>query len=267
MDTRRKTKIDRARQEDARQSRICRPGAFQPWRSPAAPISTAARTAPRTGGADRRRRRSARSATRIDGGSRTGPLVGGALGAIAGATVGATLDRQHRELEAGLSGSGATVVNTGNQLVVTLPESITFDTDSAVVHADYVDEIAFVARSLREQPELDRPRRRPYRQRRGHRLQPGSVGARRRGRRHPHPERRRVGPGQTAGAATPSRSPATRPRAGAHRTAASRSSSRRPTAPDGPRFSARATLGCPPLQGGGRTVCRTRAGYTNGPLE
>jgi len=44
------------------------------------------------------------------------------------------------------------VVNTGNQLVVTLPESITFDVDSAVVHSDYVDEIAFVARSLRDNP-------------------------------------------------------------------------------------------------------------------
>ena len=72
---------------------------------------------------------------------------------MAGAAIGATLDRQQRELEAGLQGSGATVVNTGNQLVVTLPESITFDSDSAVVHADYVDEIAFVARSLREHPD------------------------------------------------------------------------------------------------------------------
>ena len=44
------------------------------------------------------------------------------------------------------------MVNTGNQLVVTLPESITFDTGSAIVHPDYVDEIALVARSLRDNP-------------------------------------------------------------------------------------------------------------------
>ena len=44
------------------------------------------------------------------------------------------------------------MVNTGNQLVVTLPEAITFDTDSAIVHPEYVDEIAFVARSLRDNP-------------------------------------------------------------------------------------------------------------------
>ncbi len=88
----------------------------------------------------------------IDGGGTTGTLVGGALGSMAGAAIGATLDRQQKQLEDGLSGSGATVTNTGSQLVVTLPESITFDVDSAVVHADYVDEIAFVARSLRDNP-------------------------------------------------------------------------------------------------------------------
>ncbi len=89
----------------------------------------------------------------IDGGGRTGTLVGGALGSMAGAAVGASLDRQQRELEAGLSGSGATVTNTGSQLVVTLPESITFDTGSASVAPEYVDEIAFVARSLRDNPD------------------------------------------------------------------------------------------------------------------
>jgi len=84
--------------------------------------------------------------------STTGRIVGGAVGAIAGGTIGAALDRQHRQLTEDLSGSGATVVNTGNQLVVTLPESITFDTGSAIVHADYADEIALVARSLRDNP-------------------------------------------------------------------------------------------------------------------
>ena len=88
----------------------------------------------------------------VDGGGRTGTIVGGAVGSIAGAAIGATLDRQQRELEASLGGSGATVVNTGTQLVVTLPEAITFDTGSAIVHPDYVDEIALVARSLRDNP-------------------------------------------------------------------------------------------------------------------
>jgi outer membrane protein OmpA-like peptidoglycan-associated protein len=82
----------------------------------------------------------------------TGAVVGGALGSIAGAAIGASLDRQQRELEQSLGGSGATVVNAGNQLVVTLPEAITFDTGSSTVHPDYVDEVALVARSLRDNP-------------------------------------------------------------------------------------------------------------------
>jgi outer membrane protein OmpA-like peptidoglycan-associated protein len=86
------------------------------------------------------------------GGNSSDRIIGGALGTIAGATIGAVLDRQQRELEQGLAGSGASVANTGSQLVVTLPESITFDSDSAVVHPEYVDEIAFIARSLRDNP-------------------------------------------------------------------------------------------------------------------
>jgi outer membrane protein OmpA-like peptidoglycan-associated protein len=85
----------------------------------------------------------------IDDGGTSGTIVGGAIGSIAGAALGGMLDRQHRELQEGLAGSGATVVNTGEALVVTLPEAITFDVDSATVHPDYVDEIAFVAGNLR----------------------------------------------------------------------------------------------------------------------
>jgi outer membrane protein OmpA-like peptidoglycan-associated protein len=88
----------------------------------------------------------------VDNGGRTGTIVGGAVGSIAGAAIGGALDRQQRELEASLSGSGATVENTGTQLVVTLPESITFDTGSSIVHPEYVDEIGLVARSLRDNP-------------------------------------------------------------------------------------------------------------------
>lgn len=88
----------------------------------------------------------------IDGGGTAGTFIGGAVGSFAGAAIGAALDRQQAQLEQGLAGSGATVVNTGNTLVVTLPEAITFDVDSATVHPEYVDEIAFIARSLRDNP-------------------------------------------------------------------------------------------------------------------
>ncbi|MFT3974695.1 MAG: OmpA family protein [Amaricoccus sp.] len=81
-----------------------------------------------------------------------GTVAGATLGNIVGSAAGALLDRQQKELNAALADTGATVVNTGTTLVVTLPESVTFDTGSSRLHQDYVDEIAFIARSLREYP-------------------------------------------------------------------------------------------------------------------
>jgi len=81
-----------------------------------------------------------------------GAVVGGALGGLAGTAIGGHLDRQQRELEQALGGTGATVVNTGQELVVTLPEAITFDVDSATVEPGFVDELALVAGSLRDNP-------------------------------------------------------------------------------------------------------------------
>ncbi len=88
----------------------------------------------------------------IRGDSR-GTLVGAAAGALAGAAIGNALDRQAAELQQGLAGSGAGVVNTGSQLVVNLPEAITFATGSAALDRAFVDEIALVAASLGRYPE------------------------------------------------------------------------------------------------------------------
>lgn len=88
----------------------------------------------------------------VSGGKTGATVAGAALGGIVGTAIGADLDRQQRELQQSIGGSGASVVNTGTQLVVTLPESITFDTGSSIVHPEYVDEIALVARSLRDNP-------------------------------------------------------------------------------------------------------------------
>ena len=135
--------------------------------------------------------------TNLDG-SANNTATGGLIGAGAGAVIGRAIDGGGRpgrwsaarsaawpaprsaRRSTGSSGSsrpGCRAAarrssNTGNQLVVTLPESITFDSDSAVVHPDYVDEIAFVARSLREHPELDGPGDRAYRQ---HRRRPPTT--------------------------------------------------------------------------------------------
>jgi outer membrane protein OmpA-like peptidoglycan-associated protein len=79
-------------------------------------------------------------------------LIGATVGAIAGGAIGNQLDAQARELQASIGGSGAGIVNTGSQLIVSLPESITFAVDSAEVRPDFQDELASVARSLQNYP-------------------------------------------------------------------------------------------------------------------
>lgn len=86
------------------------------------------------------------------GGDSRGTLIGAATGAALGGLIGNQLDRQAAELRQGLAGSGAGVVNTGGQLVVNLPEAITFDTGSALVQAGFRDELAVVARNLIANP-------------------------------------------------------------------------------------------------------------------
>jgi outer membrane protein OmpA-like peptidoglycan-associated protein len=77
-------------------------------------------------------------------------LIGAAVFGAAGAGIGAALDRQEAELRAQL-GSG-TVVNTGNQLIVTLPQDILFGVDSASVGIQSQGDLQAVARSLNNYP-------------------------------------------------------------------------------------------------------------------
>ncbi len=86
------------------------------------------------------------------GGDSRGTLIGATTGALLGAKVGNQLDRQAAELEQSLAGSGAGITNTGSQLVVSLPESITFATGSATVRQDFSDELLVVSRNLQAYP-------------------------------------------------------------------------------------------------------------------
>lgn len=71
----------------------------------------------------------------IAGGGNTvrNAAIGAAAGAIVGAGVGSILDQQAADIRQSLANDGITVVNTGSQLVVTLPQDITFDTGSAAI--------------------------------------------------------------------------------------------------------------------------------------
>jgi len=86
------------------------------------------------------------------GGTSQDRVVGAAVGAVVGGAIGAQMEAQDRELRAAVAGTGATVTNTGHSLIVQLPEAITFDFGSAVVHSSLIPSINAVSRSLQAHP-------------------------------------------------------------------------------------------------------------------
>jgi len=83
-------------------------------------------------------------------------LVGGALGAaagaIAGGAIGAALDAQARDLRGSLANDDIVITNTGNELVVTMPEGILFDVDSAAIRAGLQADLRALANNLQQYP-------------------------------------------------------------------------------------------------------------------
>lgn len=77
-------------------------------------------------------------------------IIGTAAGAVIGGVIGNQLDKQEAALRESLSSNDTTIRNTGSELIVTLPEGITFDTDSTYVRDSFHPEIAKIASNLRE---------------------------------------------------------------------------------------------------------------------
>jgi len=64
---------------------------------------------------------------------RKNALIGAGIGALGGAAVGAYMDRQQRELEAELSGSGVGVARQGDNLVLRMPSDVTFASNQSTI--------------------------------------------------------------------------------------------------------------------------------------
>ena len=78
---------------------------------------------------------------------RTNALIGAGVGALAGAAVGNYMDRQQRELEQQLSGSGVGVAREGDTLILRMPSDVTFATASANIDSRFyavLDDVAQV---------------------------------------------------------------------------------------------------------------------------
>ncbi|MCV2882341.1 OmpA family protein [Actibacterium sp. XHP0104] len=83
---------------------------------------------------------------------RKGAVIGGIVGAAAGAAIGSNLDKQAAELEANLQNDQIRIVNTGDELIVTMPEGILFDIDSATVSPRMRSDLYTLSDSLLDYP-------------------------------------------------------------------------------------------------------------------
>ena len=89
---------------------------------------------------------------RAIGGDSRGAVVGGLIGATIGGAIGDDLDRQEAALRQQMGNSGVSIVNTGSQLIVTLPEAITFPVDSARLKSSFISSLNALAQNLQQYP-------------------------------------------------------------------------------------------------------------------
>ncbi len=82
-----------------------------------------------------------------------GAIIGGVLGAAVGGAIGYSLDQQAAELQRDIGNDDVSVVNTGDRLIVTMPDDILFDTDSSRVNSTLRRDLLTVADSLQKYPD------------------------------------------------------------------------------------------------------------------
>lgn len=82
-----------------------------------------------------------------DGNRADGALVGALAGGAIGAGIGYSLDKQEAELRRQLD-SNVIITNTGDRLIITLPQDLLFATDSTNVRAGMRSDLAALARNV-----------------------------------------------------------------------------------------------------------------------
>ena len=79
---------------------------------------------------------------------RTEQLLGAGIGAIAGGAVGAYMDRQEADLRRETAGTGVDVLRQGDDLILRMPSSVTFDVDRWEVKPQFHGVLDDVGRTL-----------------------------------------------------------------------------------------------------------------------
>ena len=82
-----------------------------------------------------------------------GAVIGGVAGAATGAIAGSFLDQQEADLRRDLQNDDIRITNTGDRLIVTMPQDILFAVDSAAVNSGLRRDLLTVAQSLQDYPQ------------------------------------------------------------------------------------------------------------------
>lgn len=91
----------------------------------------------------------------IIGGDTEATMAGAVAGGVAGGLIGNNLDKQEADLRRDLGNNNVTINNTGDRLIVTLPQDILFATDSFAVRADLQRDLRTVASNLMAYPDTN----------------------------------------------------------------------------------------------------------------
>lgn len=87
-----------------------------------------------------------------DGDAPAETIIGAAVGAAIGGAIGNELDKQAAELRQEMGNDQVKIVNTGSELVVTMPQDILFAVDSAAVQPSLHGDLAALASNLQRYP-------------------------------------------------------------------------------------------------------------------
>jgi len=91
-------------------------------------------------------------AGQLIGGDTGATIIGAAVGSAIGAGIGYNLDQQEAELRRDLGNGDVQITNTGDRLIVTMPQDLLFATDSFAVRPDLQSDLYTVAASLQQYP-------------------------------------------------------------------------------------------------------------------
>lgn len=91
--------------------------------------------------------------TLAGGDDRRNALIGAGIGLLAGTAAGAYMDRQRQALERDVAGTGAEVIQRGDQILVSMPGGVTFETDSAAIRPGFQGTLSRVAGTLGQYPQ------------------------------------------------------------------------------------------------------------------